>query len=101
MSGNHNMHCSGNQPDIVERLRHHGIKHPQQIGYWRDEAADEIERLRKMIDKISKWEGGGVEVELGKWRKLLSIEAAAKNLVDVKGRHHSEQAYKQLVEVLK
>ena len=40
------------------------------------EAADEIERLRK-------------------------IEAAAENLTSVKGRYHSEQAYQALAEVLK
>lgn len=32
--------------------------------------------------------------------KLRTIRAAARNLVKVKGRHHSEQAYQKLVEVL-
>lgn len=34
-------------------------------------------------------------------RKLRDIEAAAKNLIAVKGRHHTEQAFKALEEVLK
>lgn len=48
MSGDHNMHCSGNQPDLIERLRDINIS-------WSDEgeiaatAADEIERLRKEL----------------------------------------------------
>ena len=69
--------------DLVKRLR--AASDPKSSrdvldfgGHWvlEDEAADEIERLQK-------------------------IEAAAKNLVAVKGRHHSEQAYAKLVEALK
>ena len=32
--------------------------------------------------------------------RLRTIEAAARNLAKVKGRHHSEQAYQKMVEVL-
>lgn len=32
--------------------------------------------------------------------RLRAIEAAARNLVKVKGRHHAEIAYQKLVEVL-
>ena len=48
MSGDHNMYCSGNQPDLIERLRDINIS-------WSDEgeiaatAADEIERLREEL----------------------------------------------------
>ena len=38
------------------------------------------------------------QVEIARLRK---IEAAARNLLAVKGRHHTEQAYKRLDEVLK
>jgi hypothetical protein len=33
-------------------------------------------------------------------RRLSAIEAAARNLVKVKGRYHTEQAYKALAELL-
>ena len=59
--------------DLVQRLRDHTYL----TGYPpANAAADEIERLRK-------------------------IEAAARNLLSVKGRHHTEQAYKRLEEALK
>lgn len=32
--------------------------------------------------------------------RIRTIEAAARNLVKVKGRHHAETAYQKLVEVL-
>ena len=34
-------------------------------------------------------------------KRLRTIEAAARNLAKVKGRHHSEQAMNQLLEALK
>ena len=46
MSGDHNMHCSGNQPDIVTRLRA-DAEYTDDIGLCAD-AADEIERLRRI-----------------------------------------------------
>ena len=64
MSGDHNQYCSANQPDIVTRLR---LKNSQLT----DEAADEIERLRK-------------------------IEAAASNLID-----GFKQTYEELADALK
>ena len=57
--------------DLVARLRRHTLHYSEQ-----ESAADEITRLRL-------------------------IETAARNLIAVKGRHHTEQAYKQLDEVLK
>ena len=33
-------------------------------------------------------------------QRLRTIESAASNLAKVKGRHHSEQAYQKMVEVL-
>lgn len=45
MSGDHNMHCSGNQPDIVERLRRNTYGNHVD-GPLMHEAADEIECLR-------------------------------------------------------
>ena len=63
--------------DLVERLRRHDddrLYHEADV--LMSEAADEIPRLRK-------------------------IEAAAKNLIAQKGRHHTEQAYKLLEESLK
>ena len=33
-------------------------------------------------------------------RRLAAVEAAAKNLVKVKGRYHTEQAYKALQDAL-
>lgn len=66
--------------NIVERLRIDAVSvaafHMNQVQVDCNAAADEIERLRK-------------------------IESAAKNLLAVKGRHHTEQAYKALEELLK
>ena len=69
--------------DIVERLRAGSLANaPWEPEYkvpptsLHLEAADEIERLRK-------------------------IEESARNLLSVKGRHHTEKAYQRLEEVLK
>ena len=43
---------------------------------------------------------GGAEPILYEVKRLLAIEAAARNLVEVKGRHHSELAMNQLLEAL-
>ena len=48
MSGNHNMYCSGNQPDIVELLRHLPPK-GSYMYYSSQLAADEILKLREEI----------------------------------------------------
>lgn len=39
-------------------------------------------------------------VAVERCKRLIAIEAAARNLVKVKGRHHAEIAYQKLVEVL-
>ena len=44
---------------------------------------------------------GGAEPILYEVKRLIAIESAARNLVKVKGRHHSEQAMNQLLEALK
>lgn len=56
MSGDHNMYCSGNQPDIVERLRETSaeivkdtLPRWKNLDEYMDEAADEIERLQKEL----------------------------------------------------
>ena len=41
------------------------------------------------------------DVAAAELRRLDAIEAAARNLVKVKGRYHTEQAFKALVESLK
>ena len=56
--------------DLVARLRQHTLHYSEQ-----ESAADEITRLQR-------------------------IEAAARNLIAVKGRHHAEIAFKQLEESL-
>lgn len=60
--------------DIVERLRTECTDSLTEL--LLREAADEIEKLRRIRD-------------------------AAQNLLTVKGRHHTEQAYKMLEEVMK
>jgi hypothetical protein len=57
MSGDHNMYCSGNQPDIVERLRGYNppdrtLDSQRQIAIDIHEAADEIERLLELVEKM-------------------------------------------------
>ena len=51
--------------------------------YWPEDAIDEVERLEDEIEHLRK------------------IEEAAKNLLSVKGRHHTEQAYKRLEDALR
>ena len=51
--------------------------------HWPEDANNEVERLEKEIERLRK------------------IEAAARNLLSVKGRHHTEQAYKRLEDALK
>lgn len=59
MSGDHNMHCSGNQPDIVTRLRARPKANAPKYAQQMFEAADEIERLRAERDCL--------QYELGQW----------------------------------
>jgi hypothetical protein len=59
--------------DLVQRLRDHAYLTDYPPA---NAAADEIEHLRK-------------------------VEEAARNLLSVKGRHHTEQAYKRLEDALK
>lgn len=54
--------------------------------------ADMIPLMQQAADKID-----DLEAEL---RRLDAIEAAARNLVQVKGRYHTEQAYKALQDAL-
>lgn len=50
---------------------------------------DELERLRARDEHLAQWAVGEIE-------RLREIESAARNLVDQKGRHHTEQAYGRL-----
>lgn len=49
MSGNHNMYCSGNQPDIVQRLRDIADQHAFEV--VRD-LQKEIESLRAQLSNM-------------------------------------------------
>jgi hypothetical protein len=59
----------------------------------------EIERLRKEVAALTI--PGEVRVDPDYFQKLRKIEEAAQNLLSVKGRHHTEQAYKKLEDALK
>jgi hypothetical protein len=50
---------------------------------------DNLERLRARNEHLAQWAVG--EIESGR-----EVIAAAKNLIAVKGRHHTEQAFSQL-----
>lgn len=72
--------------DLIEQLR--CFEHPNQTGEeLMQEAADMIERLAARVPD------GCVVVP----KDLID---AAKNLLAVKGRHHTELAYKQLCQAL-
>lgn len=58
---------------------------------------DELDRTRSTVDIVS---SALFDAEK-KVAKLYAIEAAARNLAKVKGRHNSEQAMNQLLEALK
>lgn len=45
--------------------------------------------------------GLAIDAAIGEILRLREVEAAARNLVAVKGRHHSAIAYQRLAEVLK
>jgi hypothetical protein len=85
-----------------------------------DDAADELEKLHDLLGKANalariRWKEierlnkevaaltipGEVRVDSDYFQKLRKIEEAAQNLLSVKGRHHTEQAYKQLEDALK
>ena len=60
---------------------------------------NEIERLNKEVAELTIPEE--VRCDPNYFQKLRKIEVAAQNLLSVKGRHHTEQAYKQLEDSLK
>ena len=91
-----------------------------QYGELTDEAADEIEHLHDLLGKANalariRWGEierlnkevaeltipGEVRIDPEYFQKLRKIEEAAQNLLSVRGRHHTEQAYKQLEGALK
>lgn len=63
---------------------------------------EEVDRLRKCWDRyrdVSR--PATILALLDEREKLLKVAEAAKNLVDVKGRHHTEQAFVRLQDELK
>lgn len=62
--------------DIVERLRTQGIKHPQQLEHWRDEAADEIESCRTELEAVKKERDEFEEQRDAAWAELRRIRVA-------------------------
>jgi hypothetical protein len=82
--------------DIVQRLRDHAYLTDYPPA---NAAADEIEQLRKEVAALTI--PGEVRVDPDYFQKLRKIEEAARNLLSVKGRHHTEQAYQRLEEALK
>jgi hypothetical protein len=66
-----------------------------------------IETLRADAEAFADEYDESTKEETFQWKladeveRLCRIEAAAKNLIAVKGRHHSEMAYKRLEEELK
>jgi PP-loop superfamily ATP-utilizing enzyme len=70
--------------DIIKMAKEAGVKiHDQDQPYM-----EMLERFAALV--------AAHETE-----RLRKIEAAARNLIAVKGRHPSEQAYKRLEEILK
>ena len=69
------------------------MPNPADIGEWIDCAADRLDVLeRESAEHFEKWHA--------ERRKREAIESAARNLVSVKGRFHTEQAFKALCKVL-
>lgn len=62
---------------------------------WRDDPLDVNQRYQRYIQASKRIEDDGREIE-----RLRKIEAAAKNLVAQKGRHHTQQAYERLAALL-
>jgi len=58
---------------------------------------DELERTQGSVAIVS----AALSAAEREVQRLRPIEAAARNLAKVKGRHHSEQAMNQLLEALK
>lgn len=55
----------------------------------------------RLADALDCHEHIGMSKAAAELRRLSAIEEAAKNLVKVKGRFHTEQAFNQLKELLK
>jgi len=72
------------------------------IARQKESLTDHIEtniQLRKEVAALTI--PGEVRVDPEYFQKLRKIEEAARNLLSVKGRHHTEQAYKRLEDSLK
>jgi len=74
-----------------------------EISYWHvfQEEGTELSSMDNDAEYIAAANPATVLALLDEIDKLRTIEAAARNLVKVKGRHHSEQAMNQLLEALK
>jgi hypothetical protein len=69
------------------------MPNPADIGEWIDTAADRLEVLEvETARNYERWHAERLKRE--------AIESAARNLVSVKGRYHTEQAFKALRDVL-
>jgi hypothetical protein len=52
------------------------------------------------MDTFTEYQRGKVLKAAAELRRLAEVEAAARNLVKVKGRYHTEQAFKALQDAL-
>ena len=90
--------------DEIEGRRQEVLEQARLLGMSGEREADlrgEIERLQKALSTMTAAYADAVEQHNQTLDELNAIEAAAKNLILVKGRHHAEKAYKRLEERLK
>jgi len=78
---------------MSDTMLHAVLQMPPEI--WSDTELDKMQRHSRYMQASKRIEEDGKELD-----RLQAIEAAARNLVKVKGRYHTEQAFKALVAAL-
>jgi len=91
------------QPDASDEEGYGGVKRREDADYI---SAANPATVLALLDELTRTQGSvaiasaALSAAEREVQRLRTIEAAARNLAKVKGRHHSEQAYQKMMEVL-
>jgi hypothetical protein len=96
--------------EIMERQHAKAMASRNEMMFERDALRTELNAFRTAVEHVTadgkttrsvSNSAGWAMLHADRLTDLIVLEAAAKNLIAVKGRYHSEQAYKQLEELVK
>ena len=79
---------------MSDTMLHGVLNMPPEL--WGDDFLDKMQRYDRYLQASKR-----ITEDEEKLERLNKVLAAAKNLRDVKGRYHSEQAYQALLDTLK